>query len=149
MEATRNYPWEQRIKRKIRKYLPEDEVEFTIINNNNLDVYIKTKSARLTILCGETFTKCKEYIDKTLSYAGKTSDLCNICLDNDFRFTGCAICKNRWCFDCMFEMMRRGQGIAVCPYCKHEVGYKRTPMEVEMMIAIMKQRIMSMVRSVK
>ena len=40
MEAVRNHPWEQRIKRKIRKYLPEDEVEFAIINNNNLDVYI-------------------------------------------------------------------------------------------------------------
>ena len=66
MEAVRNYPWEHRIKRNIRKYLPEDEVELTIIHNNNLDVYIKTKSTRITILSGSTFTKCKEYIDKCL-----------------------------------------------------------------------------------
>ena len=157
MEAVRNYPWEHRIKRKIRKHLPEDEVEFAIINNNKLDVYIKTKSIRLTIFCGSTFTKCKEYIDKCIEERKKKYAECGICLEEHNKFSGCAVCTNRWCIDCHFKMIMENEGVSVCPYCKHSVGHEirkhatgpaALTNHTDTMVARMKLQYLMMIRNI-
>ena len=60
---------------------------------------------RNTIFCSSTFTKCKEYIDKSHEERKKKSAECGICLEEHNKFSGCAVCTNRWCIDCHFKMI--------------------------------------------
>ena len=139
MEKSTLNQWEQQMKKKITKLLPKDYIEFKLMNND-LSVNIVNKSTCLTILNGDTWPNARKYIVKALEEREKKSDECNICMEEDYRFTGCVKCKQRWCVDCMFSIMRRNRGVIICPFCKHTIGQEMCPMHVEELIFNMKIR---------
>jgi hypothetical protein len=67
---------------------------------------------------------------------------CTICCDDKVDHTCCTQCKKTFCNDCYFTLLRQGNGVMKCPYCRFETGYRvRNRQLLEVHIKILKDQI--------
>jgi len=85
------------------------------------------------ILPGDDFNVLKNKIIKQIK--AKMKDLvCNVCDESDILPMSCPKCFQLWCIDCYISRFRSGQGIVMCPNCKHCVGQKMKHENIQMCV---------------
>ena len=128
------------IKKLIVKYLDKKynihNVKFSMCPMDGyLNIELPTVRARFTVLPNKVWKDTQKHIDTVIEQVRSKDKLaeCAICSETQphLKLTGCAACYQKHCYKCLVNIIRANQGLCVCPFCKHTVGFEMPPMMVE------------------
>lgn len=106
--------------REIAKYKPDLKFKITRCGDKiTLDFY--KNNARICLSPWTAFDEVRRRIDGILS--GRR-DICGICSGEGIKVSivACSQCAGEYCYDCLFNLIRSGHGMIICPYCRYETG---------------------------
>tara|TARA_B110000483_G_scaffold237885_2_gene313495 strand:+ start:9763 stop:10953 length:1191 start_codon:yes stop_codon:yes gene_type:complete len=85
-----------------------------------LNLFSGTNSIILSILDDSTWNETKRSIDKTVGRLANPSQKreCGICFETIQTLTVCSKCSAEYCSECYINLIKAGQGIVTCPFCR-------------------------------
>lgn len=104
--------------------------------NNFYELFIQEYSCTITILPDSSYKQIKLIISKK----EKTENTCKICEEETKKKTTCSKCGENWCIKCYCSLLRTGQGLITCPFCRFEYGRVLTKNEIEKSIRDIQHR---------
>jgi ribosomal protein L37AE/L43A len=112
-------------KKLIKRYLPNESIQFGVDGNNLLVAVISGKKMVITLGFGVKWDNLKRRIDKALSEDADDKE-CHICEDFDSKVNNsqisCPKCANTYCMYCYIDMFKKNKGLILCPFCRFQCG---------------------------
>ena len=128
-----------------KKYKIEDAIFSRHCMDGDLVVEIPVLRVKFSVLSNKVWTEVKKYVDTIIENICNKDKLteCPICCEmkSNIKFTGCSECYHRHCYECMGNVIRANQGLSVCPFCKHTIGYVMPQVMVEQFVNCLMEKI--------
>ena len=114
----------------IQKTAPEESFSFlynTIPNeteNYGMCMVVQNSSKNFTFSVLETsvWTDVKRILLKKLDNRNEHEWICAICCEASSVRVNCNKCSNDTCGECYIRTFVTGQGVIICPFCRHRTG---------------------------
>ena len=116
----------------IIKYLKKDEAYKIEASKhpNMFCIYLIDRHALISVNNGDTWKHVKRYIDKPRPDINN----CSICFENQcVRMISRSKCFVAVCVTCTTNILENNEGQIVCAFCRAVVGFKMSPVMVQMM----------------
>jgi hypothetical protein len=127
------------IKNLILEEFNNDDFEFNLNDDTNVQMIIINKKSTVTILPNNSWNDIKRNIIKKINETYKNND-CSICFEKIKQNISCNQCSNNWCGECYINLFRNGNGIIKCPVCRYSFGIEISECMVDYSIREMKNK---------
>ena len=82
-----------------------------------------------------------EYVKTRINmYLGHYDYCCCVCLETPKYVIGCPRCHNFLCIECVNEIIKRGEGIRLCPMCRYSSGSKMSKSAIDLICDLMSEK---------